>query len=724
MKKVLSIFLALMLILSVSVTASVTALANDSETQPIEDTNRAYFNAIKSKADKSDITLTDNYFVIDLGVQDYEYEISRIGAKITSDANDLSCTLFQVIDTKVAGLAADFMTTADNHTIAINTEENAEFISLTAQTVTDKTARAFGPKLCLALLDDITEDTKVTVEIYMGTNDIENNPAIKIEYTHEFSAATEEPEPSENYMTVIAQDRDSIQSGLQVYAGDDVTVSVTAENEENVTVGYDSDLLTPKTHTGWTANGNQLTWNGGDTVIGNLVFTAKPQAEDNKTAEFTLSTNPADTKSVIIVLKPMNPDTDYMIEDIERFDGFNKVSLVYNGEAQSVKAYSSLDGASIQYAEWQSPGNYLTWSSTNPVKVTDCSDFKQVAIRVTATGYATTTGIVQFSLEPALLTITPNDVTIYVGDRVPTSFTYTVDGLCGDDELTTEPTFSIDGTVDTSKPGTYTIKASGADAGDNYLINYGTATLRVVERPDVPNIPDTYDIELIVGEGGEAKTNLTNASAGSTITVTATPDEGYELDYITVDGERIDGTTFTMPAHDVTVRVYFTDGSFDMLFVDVNSGDWFYEYVEYVYVNGLMDGTSTTTFEPNANMTRAMVWAILARIDGETVTGANWVETAREWAMASGVSDGTDANGYVTREQLATMLWRYAGEPASNYSLGAYTDADSVSSWAEPAMRWAVENGIITGVTESTLVPQGTATRAQCAAMLMRFVEL
>lgn len=115
---------------------------------------------------------------------------------------------------------------------------------------------------------------------------------------------------------------------------------------------------------------------------------------------------------------------------------------------------------------------------------------------------------------------------------------------------------------------------------------------------------------------------------------------------------------------------------------------------------------------------------ILARIDGETVTGTNWIETARSWAMANGVSDGENASGYVTREQLATMLWRYAGEPASSYSLSAFTDADSVSSWAEPAMRWAVENGIITGVTESTLVPQGTATRAQCAAMLMRFAEL
>ena len=176
-----------------------------------------------------------------------------------------------------------------------------------------------------------------------------------------------------------------------------------------------------------------------------------------------------------------------------------------------------------------------------------------------------------------------------------------------------------------------------------------------------------------------------------------------------------------MPDKSVTVSAVFVPATFP--FVDVKTGDWFYDYVAYVYSNGLMDGTSATTFEPNANMTRAMVWAILARIDGETVTGANWVETAREWAMANGVSDGTDHNGNVTREQLATMLWRYAGEPASDYSLSAFTDADSVSDYAATAMAWAVEHGIITGVTDTTLVTQGTATRAQCAAMLMRFAE-
>ena len=128
-------------------------------------------------------------------------------------------------------------------------------------------------------------------------------------------------------------------------------------------------------------------------------------------------------------------------------------------------------------------------------------------------------------------------------------------------------------------------------------------------------------------------------------------------------------------------------------------------------------------FNPNGTMTRAMVWAILSRVDGETVTGEDWIETAREWAVAEGVSDGENANGLVTREQFATMLWRYAGEPESDYALSTYTDAASVSSCALDAMRWAVENGIITGVSATTIVPQGTATRAQAAAMLMRFVE-
>lgn len=159
-------------------------------------------------------------------------------------------------------------------------------------------------------------------------------------------------------------------------------------------------------------------------------------------------------------------------------------------------------------------------------------------------------------------------------------------------------------------------------------------------------------------------------------------------------------------------------------FTDVAASAWYYDAVSYVYANGLMDGVSALSFNPDGAMTRAMVWAILARIDGETVTGADWAAEAREWAVAAGVSDGTDPDGYVTREQLVTMLYRYAGEPAASGSLSGWADAARVSDWAEGAMVWAVGEGVITGASATELNPAGSATRAECAAILMRYVEL
>ena len=281
------------------------------------------------------------------------------------------------------------------------------------------------------------------------------------------------------------------------------------------------------------------------------------------------------------------------------------------------------------------------------------------------------------------------------------------------------------GEVTAVSAGTATITVTTVDGGKTDTC---TVTVRE-EAPDRPvNLPDTHSIDLIVSDGGEAKLSLTNASAGSTITVTATPDEGFKLDYITVDGERIDGTTFTMPAHDVTVRVYFTDGSATLPFTDVSAGAWYFDAVGYVYVGGLMDGVSDTLFDPDGTMTRAMVWAILARVDGETVTGEDWIETAREWAVANGVSDGENANGYVTREQFATMLWRYASGKGYDVSIGedtnilSYADFADLSEYAIPAMQWACGAGIIQG-NGGYLDPQGDATRAEIATMLMRFCE-
>lgn len=160
-------------------------------------------------------------------------------------------------------------------------------------------------------------------------------------------------------------------------------------------------------------------------------------------------------------------------------------------------------------------------------------------------------------------------------------------------------------------------------------------------------------------------------------------------------------------------------------FIDVNERDWFYDAVVYVYNEGMMSGIEADVFFPDGSMTRAMFWTVLARIDGaDTSGGLEWYSAAQKWAISEGVSDGTEPNALITREQLATMLWRYAGEPEGNSTLDGFTDSGSVSYWAYDALVWAVENGIVTGMGDGILAPQGTATRAQAATMFMRYMSV
>ena len=160
-------------------------------------------------------------------------------------------------------------------------------------------------------------------------------------------------------------------------------------------------------------------------------------------------------------------------------------------------------------------------------------------------------------------------------------------------------------------------------------------------------------------------------------------------------------------------------------FKDVPQNSWFASAVQYVTSNSLMNGTSTTAFSPNATMSRGMLMTVLARYAGESTEGGTvWYEKGMNWAKNKGISDGSAPNRNITREQLAAMLYRYAGEPDGAADLSAYTDAGSVSAYAEKAVQWCVKNGILTGKTSSTLAPKATATRAECAAMLQRFAEL
>lgn len=160
-------------------------------------------------------------------------------------------------------------------------------------------------------------------------------------------------------------------------------------------------------------------------------------------------------------------------------------------------------------------------------------------------------------------------------------------------------------------------------------------------------------------------------------------------------------------------------------FADVPDVYWGADEIAFAASRALMNGTGSSTFSPEAPMTRAMVVTVLVRYEGvDTTTGETWYDAGRDWAMENGVSDGTDMDASVTSEQLAAMLWRYAGEPAVSGAVTGFTDAGKISDWAADAMAWAVENGLLNGVDDGRLAPQSTATRAQVAAILTRFVAL
>lgn len=170
------------------------------------------------------------------------------------------------------------------------------------------------------------------------------------------------------------------------------------------------------------------------------------------------------------------------------------------------------------------------------------------------------------------------------------------------------------------------------------------------------------------------------------------------------------------------------DGTYVNPYPDVQAGDWYSGAVQFVTEEKLMTGTGKG-FEPNAATTRAMLWTILARMDGaDTNSTGAWYAAAQDWAVKHGVSDGTSPDGKISREQLATMLYRYAKERGmvkadAQAELSAFADGAAVSPYAVEAMRWAVGAGIVNGM-DGKLNPQGEATRAQMATMLMRYAKL
>ena len=270
----------------------------------------------------------------------------------------------------------------------------------------------------------------------------------------------------------------------------------------------------------------------------------------------------------------------------------------------------------------------------------------------------------------------------------------------------------------------------------------------------VPPANPNYRITIGDMEGGTVTADPASAKAGTAVTLTPVPDEGYALSSLTVTDrfgdpvaltENADGTyTFPMPNGQVTVDASFVQVEEPVPtepFTDVDENDWFYDEVVYVYANGLMDGVGDNRFAPNTTTNRAMLATILYRLAGEPdvsgdlpftdVAAGQWYTDAVLWAaqndIVNGVGENTFAPGNdLTREQLVTMLYRYAEAEGYDVSaaadLSGYPDAGQVQTYAQKAMSWAVAEGIVEGM-DGNLNPAGNATRAQIATILMRFCE-
>ena len=289
------------------------------------------------------------------------------------------------------------------------------------------------------------------------------------------------------------------------------------------------------------------------------------------------------------------------------------------------------------------------------------------------------------------------------------------------------------------------------DGGDTVTITANTTFTAVWSY--IPPANPNYKITIGAMENGTVTADPAAAKAGAEVTLTATPDEGYALGSLTVTDrfgdavkvtENADGTyTFTMPNGQVTVNATFVETEEPaptMPFTDVKEGDWFYEEVLYAYENGLMNGVGDNRFAPNTATTRGMLVTILYRLEGEpAVTGEadfddvgdTWYTDAVIWAAANDIVNGIGDNQFgpentLTREQLVTMLYRYAQnkgyDVTASADLSGYPDAGQIQSWAQEAMTWSVAEGIVEGM-DGNLNPAGSATRAQIATILMRFCE-
>ena len=362
--------------------------------------------------------------------------------------------------------------------------------------------------------------------------------------------------------------------------------------------------------------------------------------------------------------------------------------------------------------------------------IVNISDIHGVTVPVT--GETPVTTITETDQYTGTVTWSPNDAAFAAGTQYTATVTlipkdgYKLDGV-------PENFFTVDGAVCTNAAGSGVITA---------------------EFPALPsNSRQTHPVTIEQGKHGRLTVNRPSAPAGVTVTITASPDDGYELDDLTVvgrNGDEIDVKyegdnqySFRMPVGGVTIRADFTPRGQYGSFGDVARGDYFFDAVEWAAEQGIMDGVGGGLFAPHSACTRAQLVTILYRLEGSPAASANpfndvargsYYEKAVAWAAEHGIVTGYGdglfgPNDRITREQLAAILHRYAQYKKLDVSVGedtnilSYNDATRISDYAFPAMQWACGAGLLKGAN-GDLLPKNTATRAQTATILYRLASL
>lgn len=531
------------------------------------------------------------------------------------------------------------------------------------------------------------------------------------------------PDDSANYesvtttITVTINPRSVDVSGVTftqadiTFDGEAHTVAVSGLPAEGVKVEYIGDVT--KTNVGaYTATATLSAADGNHVLSG--------------TTELTLNWN-------IVKAPYQNSTVDAVYRYTETGDKSFEITLPENCGSFSITEAGSDSAGIVSGVSYD--GAKVTYTLSGAAAAGDTATY---VFTVTTENYADFTVTLT-------ITLTDRDVPVVTVETVEVTYTGT-------------PITAADLTTTSSVPGTWTILtdvSAMVNAGEYEIdvkfvpentVDYVDVTVEdvklIIKKAD-PTVEISYEMVTSNGTLADANLAIANSSVPGTVewklpldTVVEmntayewvfTPDD--QTNYNTVEGSailfRAEGSG--IPSNPITP----TPGAGDLIapwvnpYSDVKEGTWYYDSVKFVTIQGLMQGVGDGKFAPGGYVTRGTLMTILARRAGvNTEGGSVWYEKGMEWAVATGISDGTNPTANITREQIVTMLWRAVGSPNFDHiSIEGFADDENVSDWALDAVKWAVGAGLLNGKDGNRLDPTGTATRAELAAILTRFCK-